>query len=162
MKRFSLTFVGTIITLLDSVSAQIPAGAFNASVSYPDCCPNGIYTGELADVCGGVNTDDGNGQCYNGFEIQCNLWIANGGFYTSSYGQPGDDPIDKCFELCAANTPLFSGYLTSYFDECFCWTELSSTNNKIYSPWQTSPAFSSVHTRRKALSLAVLLIWEPT
>jgi hypothetical protein len=79
MKTF--TFV---LALLGAVSAQ-------------SCCPNGVYTGNIADACGSNN--NGDGQCYDNFQIRC-----TGGYLSSNIrkGYLNDGPVDieLCLDFC--------------------------------------------------------------
>jgi hypothetical protein len=69
---------------------------FSGAVFAQSCCPNGTYTGNLADACS--SNKNGDGQCYDNFQIQC-----TGGYLGLNIkGYINDAPVDLelCLDFC--------------------------------------------------------------
>jgi hypothetical protein len=62
------------------------------------CCPNGLYSGDIADACSPTNPGYGNGQCWEQFEINCDNSFS--GVETNVYYMDGSNGAEgKLFSM---------------------------------------------------------------
>jgi hypothetical protein len=63
------------------------------------CCPNGPYIGDISEACSSTNPTLGDGQCYEGYVIQCKGGYADG-TVLYQYDMSNDHGVGDCFNFC--------------------------------------------------------------
>jgi hypothetical protein len=78
--------------------ALAAVGVTAAPTARAACCPNGVYTGNIANACS--TGKPGDGMCWNNFQIQCNQTYAFVGFNNQQTTQPPDANVGDCYNFC--------------------------------------------------------------
>jgi hypothetical protein len=94
------------------------------------CCPGGTYTGSPESICdfNGVSYT-GQGQCYNNFEIDCNVNYQSATIQ-ATWAMPTFD-YSECFTFCQTYGGGFTGIESQFgvpTSNCVCVTDQSSSS----------------------------------